>query len=144
LPFVHKIIATSSVPMPIPRLVVGLIFLSEGLQKFITPDATGAGRFQKIGFADAYLWASVVGGFEIVCGLLILTGLLTRVAALPLLVIMAVAFVATKVPTLVEKGFWTFVHDYRTDFAMTLLLLFILYYGGGNKSVDKKWYDKKQ
>lgn len=143
MPFIDKIIATSAGPVLIPRLVVGLIFFSEGLQKFITPDATGTGRFQKIGFTDPHLWATVVGGFEIVCGLLILVGLFTRLAALPLLVIMAVAFVTTKVPTLLEKGFWTFAHDYRTDFAMTLLLLFIIYYGGGKASIDKKWYDKK-
>lgn len=140
----NKLIATASVPVFIPRLLVGLVFVSEGLQKFITPAATGTGRFEKIGFAEPYFCASVVGGFEIVCGLLILVGFLTRLAALPLLLIMAVAFVTTKVPTLTEKGFWTFAHDYRTDFAMTMLLLFIFYYGGGKNSIDKMWYDKKR
>lgn len=96
--FIDKIIATLAAPVFIPRLVVGGIFLMEGLQKFITPDAAGGSRFQKIGFTNPYLWAPVVGGFEIVCGLLILLGLFTR-AALPLLVIMAVAFVTTKVFT---------------------------------------------
>lgn len=120
------------------RLVVGLIFLSEGLQKYITPDITGTGRFAKIGFSNPSFWAYFTGGFEIICGILILIGLLTRIAAVPLLIIMIVAFINTKIPTLMDKGFWAFAHAYRTDFAMTLLLIFLLIYGGGNNSIDKK------
>lgn len=120
------------------RLVVGLIFLSEGLQKYITPDITGTGRFAKIGFSNPSFWAYFTGGFEIICGILILIGLLTRIAAVPLLIIMIVAFITTKIPTLMDKGFWAFAHAYRTDFAMTLLLIFLLIYGGGNNSIDKK------
>jgi uncharacterized membrane protein YphA (DoxX/SURF4 family) len=120
------------------RLAVGLIFLSEGLQKYITPDITGAGRFAKIGFSNPSFWAYFTGGFEIICGILILIGLLTRIAAVPLLIIMIVAFITTKIPTLMDKGFWAFAHAYRTDFAMTLLLIFLLIYGGGNNSIDKK------
>jgi hypothetical protein len=51
---------------------------------------------------------------------------------------MIVAFITTKIPTLMDKGFWAFAHAYRTDFAMTLLLIFLLIYGGGNNSIDKK------
>lgn len=120
------------------RLAVGLIFLSEGLQKYITPDITGAGRFAKIGFSNPSFWAYFTGGFEIICGILILIGLLARIAAVPLLIIMIVAFITTKIPTLMDKGFWAFAHAYRTDFAMTLLLIFLLIYGGGNNSIDKK------
>lgn len=133
-----KLINTTNVPALIPRLIVGLVFLSEGLQKFITPDATGAGRFMKIGFSDPSFWAYFTGSFEIVCGMLILIGLFTRLAVIPLLAIMCVAFIATKIPVLTEKGFWNFAHEYRTDFAMTLLLIYLLIYGGGNNSIDKK------
>lgn len=131
-----RIFNTTNVPTLIIRLVVGFIFLSEGLQKYITPAATGAGRFEKIGFSHPSFWAYFTGSFEIVCGMLILLGLVTRLAAIPLLIIMLVAFISTKIPTLMQKGFWTFAHEYRTDFAMTFLLIFLLIYGGGRKSID--------
>ena len=73
-----------------------------------------------------------------VCGILILIGLFARIAAIPLLIIMLVAFVTTKIPILIQKGFWSFAHEYRTDFAMTLLLILLLIYGGGNHSMDRK------
>lgn len=135
----NKIFNTSSAPTLIPRLIVGLVFLSEGIQKFITPDTVGAGRFAKIGFEYPEFWALFVGAFEIACGILLLYGLFTRLASIPLLIIMIVAFITTKYPVLIEKGFFSMAHDYRTDFAMTLLLLFLLIYGGGNFSLDKKF-----
>ena len=134
----NRILRTSSVPTIIPRIIVGLIFLSEGLQKFITPDTVGTGRFAKIGFPNPQFWATFVGAFEITCGILILFGLFTRLASIPLLIIMVVSFITTKYPILVEKGFWPMAHEYRTDFAMTMLLLFLLYFGGGNFSLDKR------
>jgi len=134
----NKILRSASVPTIIPRIVVGLIFLSEGLQKFMTPDTVGAGRFAKIGFSNPEFWATFVGAFEIICGMLILFGLFTRMASIPLLIIMVVSFITTKYPILIEKGFWPMAHEYRTDFAMTMLLLFLLYFGGGNLSLDKR------
>jgi uncharacterized membrane protein YphA (DoxX/SURF4 family) len=139
----NKILRTTSVPTLIPRLIVGLVFLSEGFQKFILPDTVGAGRFTKIGFEHPEFWASFTGAFEIICGVLILIGLITRLASIPLLVIMFVAFITTKYPLLINKGFLAMAHDYRTDFAMTLLLLFLIYYGGGNKSLDKKFFNNE-
>jgi len=133
-----NLLTTADTPTLIPRLIVGLIFLSEGLQKYVTPDATGPGRFIKIGFSNPSFWAYFTGSFEIACAILILIGLLTRFATIPLLIIMAVAFLKTKIPILIEKGFWSFAHEYRTDFAMTLLLIYLLIYGGGNNSADKK------
>jgi uncharacterized membrane protein YphA (DoxX/SURF4 family) len=133
-----KIIKTGNVPTLIIRLVVGLIFLSEGLQKYITPETVGTGRFAKIGFSNPAFWAYWVGSFEIVCGILILFGLIIRFAAIPLLVVMLVAFVTTKISILTHKDFWAFAHEYRTDFAMTLLLVYLLIYGNTNKSMIKK------
>jgi uncharacterized membrane protein YphA (DoxX/SURF4 family) len=133
-----RILETSPVPTLLCRLAVGLIFLSEGLQKYIRPEEVGTGRFEKIGFPNPAFWAYFTGSFEIVCGILILLGFLTRLAAIPLLIVMLTAFVTTKIPLLLDKGFWSFAHDYRTDFAMTLLLIFLLIYGGGRNSVDMK------
>lgn len=139
----NKILHTSSAPTIIPRLIVGLIFLSEGLQKFITPEIVGGGRFEKIGFSHPVFWANFTGTFEIICGILLLFGLFTRLATLPLLIVMCVAFIKTKIPILIDKGFGAMAHEYRTDFAMTLLLLFLLYLGGGNFSLDKKFFKWK-
>ena len=136
----NRILYTGSIPAIIPRLIVGLVFLSEGLQKFVYPELTGTGRFIKIGFSNPEFWANFTGAFEITCGILILLGLLTRFASIPLLIIMLVAFVKTKIPILTDKGFWAMAHEYRTDFAMTLLLIFLLYYGGGRFSLDRKYF----
>jgi putative oxidoreductase len=118
------------------RLVVGLVFLTEGIQKYLFPELLGTGRFTKIGFVDPAFWAYFTGTFEIVCGTLILLGLLTRLASVPLLVIMATAFLTTKWPLLAGKGFWVFAHEYRTDFAMTLLLGYLFISGSGRWSID--------
>lgn len=133
-----RIQKTTYIPTLLCRLAVGLIFLSEGIQKYVTPDITGTGRFAKIGFSNPAFWAYFTATFEIVCGVLVLIGLLTRLAAIPLLIIMIVSFITTKYPELIEKGFWFMAHDYRTDFAMTLLLIFLLIYGGGSYSMDYK------
>ena len=124
------------------RLVVGQIFLTEGIQKYLFPELLGTGRFMKIGFADPAFWAYFTGTFEIICGTLIILGLLTRLASIPPFIIMMVAFVTTKLPMLLGKGFWPFMHEYRTDFAMTLLLIFLFIYGAGKWSVDSKMRPK--
>lgn len=121
----------------IPRLVVGLVFLSEGIQKFLFPESVGAGRFEKIGFANPEALATLVATFEIISGLLMLAGFIVRLAAVPLLTIMATAIITTKIPILIQNGFWQMAHESRTDFAMTMLILFILIYGAGKPSVDR-------
>lgn len=136
--FMKYLLKTSAIPLILCRLAVGVIFLSEGIQKFIRPDEVGTGRFAKIGFTNPTFWAYFTGSFEIACGILVLIGLLTRLAVIPLLIIMATAFITTKIPILLDKGFWSFAHEYRTDFAMTLLLLLLFVYGAGSRSVDLK------
>ena len=118
------------------RVVVGLVFLTEGIQKFLFPALLGTGRFTQIGFSDPAFWAYFTGSFEIVCGALLLAGLLTRIAAFPLFLIMITAFVSTKWPILIHKGIWVMAHEYRTDFAMTLLLIYLFFSGGGKWSAD--------
>jgi putative oxidoreductase len=125
------------------RLIVGLVFLSEGIQKFLYPEITGVGRFETIGFNYATFFTYFVATFEILCGMLILFGLLTRLAAVPLLVIMITAIVTTKIPILTDQGFWFMAHAARTDFAMTLLLVFLLIYGPGKHSLDSLFYMEK-
>jgi uncharacterized membrane protein YphA (DoxX/SURF4 family) len=120
----------------LPRLIVGLVFLSEGIQKFLFPELVGAGRFEKIGFTNPELMAELVASFEVICGVLLLIGFSVRVASIPLLIIMLTAITTTKIPILQEKGFWQMAHDSRTDFAMTLLIIFLIIYGAGKLSID--------
>ena len=120
----------------LPRIVIGFVFLSEGIQKFLFPELVGVGRFEKIGFTNPEFLAAFVATFEIVCGILVLLGLFTRLASIPLLIIMGTALVTTKIPILLNKGFWSMAHESRTDFAMTVLLIYLLIYGAGKLSFD--------
>jgi putative oxidoreductase len=118
------------------RLMVGLVFLSEGIQKFLFPDSVGVGRFIKIGLPAPEFTAYFVAVFEIVCGSLIALGLLTRLAVIPTITIMLVAISTTKIPILMEDGFWKMAHDSRTDYSMLLGSLFLLCVGAGGFSLD--------
>ena len=120
------------------RLMVGAVFVSEGIQKFLFPAEVGAGRFAKIGLPSPELLASFVGGVEIGCGVLLLVGFLTRLATLPLLAVMASAIITTKLPILQQSGFWKMAHEARTDFAMTMGLLFLFIVGAGKVSYDAR------
>jgi putative oxidoreductase len=119
------------------RVLVGSVFLSEGIQKFLFPEALGAGRFAKIGIPAPQYSAPLVGTVEIVAGTLLLLGLLTRLAALLLRVDIVVAIATTKLPML-AKGFWATAHEARTDWSMLLGLLFLLAAGAGSRSIDAR------
>jgi uncharacterized membrane protein YphA (DoxX/SURF4 family) len=134
------------------RLLVGAVFLSEGIQKFLFPDLDGAGRFAKIGIPSPEIMAPFVGVVEVTCGLFILAGFLTRLAAIPLLVNIAVAILSTKVPVLLGHGYWSFslpkltqyglwsmAHEGRADFSMLMGLLFLLITGAGLWSMDARF-----
>jgi len=134
------------------RIVVGGIFLTEGIQKFLYPGDLGAGRFTKIGIPAPDMMGPFVGGIEIICGVLLIIGLLTRLAAILLLADISVAIVSTKIPILLAHGFWGFsltkllrygflsmIHEARTDLAMWFGLIFLLIVGAGRKwSLDAK------
>ena len=119
------------------RLAAGLIFLTQGVLKYTDPKM-GVIRFTHIGFPYPGFTAHLVGGFEIVCGLLVLLGLFTRLATIPLLAVILTAIGTTKIPELVRpgQGFWFLVSDARTDFAMLCSLLFLLCSGAGRWSID--------
>lgn len=140
---IKQIIATDIArTTSIIRVMVGTVFLSEGIQKFLFASVRGAGRFEKIGLPWPDFLGSFVGTFEILCGALLLLGLLTRAAAIPLLIIMLVAISTTKVDILVQQGFWEMMHAARTDWSMTLGTIFLLIRGGGYGSFDL-WIQKR-
>jgi uncharacterized membrane protein YphA (DoxX/SURF4 family) len=77
-----------------------------------------------------------VGVVEIVCGTLLILGLLTRLACVPLLIDICTAIATTKIPMLMKQGFWAMAHETRTDFSMLLGLIFLLIAGGGPWALD--------
>jgi putative oxidoreductase len=131
------------------RLVVGGTFLSEGIQKFLFPDQLGVGRFVEIGIPSPEVMAPFVGVCEIACGAILILGLLTRLAAIAMIVNISVAILSTKIPLVLGHGYWLFntpkansygfwsmMHESRTDFAMLLGGLFLLIVGAGCISID--------
>lgn len=132
------------------RLLVGLVvFFPEGIQKLAFPDILGAGRFANIGIPYPDLMGPFVGSIETICGALIILGLFTGLASIPLIVIMIVAIVSTKVPILLghdfwifhlpklaRYGFWSMLHEARADFDMLLGSIYLLIEGGGVWSID--------
>ncbi|HEX7235699.1 MAG TPA: DoxX family protein [Gammaproteobacteria bacterium] len=133
------------------RLAVAFVFLPEGIQKLLFPEILGSGRFARIGIPAPELMGPFVGTVEIVCGVLILVGLATRAASVPLIVTMIVAIVTTKIPIalghdwwifhvaeLSRYGFWSFLHETRTDWAMLMGALYLLAAGAGPWSLDEK------
>lgn len=133
----QKIISTNNLGATLLiRLMVGAVFLSEGIQKFLYAEKNGAGRFEKIGFPNPDFLGPFVGSFEIVCGVLILIGFLTRLASVPLIIIMLVAISTTKIPILHNEGFWEMLHAARTDWSMLLGSIYLLIMGSGKWSAD--------
>jgi putative oxidoreductase len=132
------------------RLAVAIVFISEGIQKFLYPASLGAGRFAKIGIPAPDVMGPFIGLVELGCGTLILVGLFTRLAALLLLADMTVAILSTKLPILMGHGYWRFaapsgkpglwsmLHEARTDLSMWLACLFLLLVGAGERSVDAR------
>jgi putative oxidoreductase len=135
------------------RCLVGLIvFLPEGIQKLAYPDVLGAGRFAKIGIPIPDIMGPFVGGVEVICGSLIIIGLLTRLAAVPLIIIMIVALVSTKLPILLghdvgmfhlpadmkRLGFWSTMHESRADLTMLLGCIYLFIVGAGKWSLDAR------
>ena len=133
------------------RVVVGVVFASEGIQKFLFADAQGAGRFAKIGIPAPELMGPFVGVVEIVCGVLVVAGLVTRLAAVPLIIDMLVALASTKVPILLghgywlfahtfapKEGLWAFLHESRTDLSMLFCSTFLGLVGAGAWSLDAR------
>jgi putative oxidoreductase len=134
-----RLLSTDAAPaVLLGRPLVGAVFLSEGIQKFLFGGQLGIGRFATIGLPAPHVLAPFVGTVEITCGTLVLLGLATRLAAVPLLMVMSVALATTKWPILVNQGFWAAAHEARTDWSMFLGALFLLVIGAGRWSIDAR------
>ena len=131
------------------RLMAGGVFVSEGIMKFVFP-SLGAGRFTKLGFPLPHATASLIAGFEIVGGALLITGLITRLVAIPFVIEMIVAILSTKIalylgtsplplpPAPPVVGLWAVLHESRSDYAQLLTSLFLVIVGPGLWSLDAR------
>jgi len=122
------------------RLMVGGVFLSEGILKFVYPLDLGSGHFLSIGFPMPFFSAYVCAIVEIICGTCVLLGLLTRLAAFPLFIITMFSIAAIQLPIMAEYGFWAMLHAARVDWCMLLGSSYLLLKGGGRWSLDRKWW----
>lgn len=127
--------ARSSLGLFLLRIMVGWVFLSEGIQKFLYPAADGVGRFHHIGIPIPQFSAPFVGVVEIVCGGLLIVGFAAGFAIVALLIDICVAIATTKAPILMKQGFWPAMHEGRTDFCMLLGLIAIALLGLGRFAV---------
>ncbi|HEY1904051.1 MAG TPA: DoxX family protein [Terracidiphilus sp.] len=145
-----------SLPIILIRVIVGVVFVTEGILKFIHPSELGAGRFAAIGLPYAHVLAPVVGVVEIAGGLAIVLGLFAGEAALTLLVVMATALVTTKVPILLGRpfgpfalmklshyGVLSFLHEARLDLCMIFALLAVAIDRGIRLGRRRQWYQSK-
>src|SRR5215470_9111241 len=129
------------------RLMAGGVFFWEGLLKFVYANQ-GVGRFTKLGIPFPHLTATLIGGLEIVGGLLLLAGLSTRLIAIPFVAEMVVAILSTKIslylgtsplplpPAPPQVGFWAVLHEIRSEYAQMLTVLFLMVNGPGKWSLD--------
>jgi uncharacterized membrane protein YphA (DoxX/SURF4 family) len=129
------------------RLMAGGVFLWEGILKFVYVNQ-GVGRFTKLGIPFPDATATFIGGLEIVGGVLVITGLLTRLIAVPFIIEMVVAILSTKIalylgtsplplpPAPPQVGFWAVLHEIRSEYAQLMTTLFLLVAGPGRLSLD--------
>jgi uncharacterized membrane protein YphA (DoxX/SURF4 family) len=136
------------------RLMAGGVFFWEGLLKFVYVNQ-GVGRFTKLGIPFPHFTAAFIGYLEIFGGLLLLTGLTTRLIAIPFIAEMIVAVLSTKIslylgtsplplpPAPPQVGFWAVLHEIRSEYAQILIVIFLLINGPGKWSLDavllRKW-----
>jgi putative oxidoreductase len=129
------------------RLMAGGVFFWEGLLKFVYANQ-GIGRFTKLGLPVPDVLAPAIAVLEIGGGLLLMSGLGTRLISVPFIVEMIVAILATKVslflgtsplpkpPSPPQMGIWAVLHEIRADYAQIMSCLFLLAAGPGPWSLD--------
>lgn len=118
-----------NLPMLLVRAIVGLVFLTEGILKFVEPGELGAGRFAHIGLPLPQIVAPFVGLVEVMAGAALMLGIYAGDAALLLLIVI----LTTKVPILLghpfgrfepprlnHYGLLSFLHESRTDLCVMI------------------------
>jgi uncharacterized membrane protein YphA (DoxX/SURF4 family) len=129
------------------RLMAGGVFFSEGILKFVYTNQ-GVGRFTKLGIPAPDVMAHFVAGLEIIGGLFLVMGFLTRLISIPFIFEMLVAIATTKIslyfgtsplplpPSPPQLGVWAVLHETRSDYAQIMTVIFLLIAGPGRLSID--------
>ena len=135
------------------RLMAGGVFFSEGLLKFAYVNQ-GVGRFTKLGMPMPGVLAPAIAILEIVGGLLLMSGLGTRLISVPFIAEMVVAILSTKIALYFGtsplpkpaappfSGWWAVLHESRSDYAQLLCCIYLLISGPGPWSLDalvRRW-----
>jgi uncharacterized membrane protein YphA (DoxX/SURF4 family) len=120
------------------RSFLGFLHLEGITERSLVCAVPSVARRRLVGLPEPLIVAPFVGVVEIAFGAFILLGFLTRLSAVPLLMDISVAIATTKVPMLLDKGFWAAAHEARTDVSMLLGLIFLLTVGAGPWSVDAR------
>jgi putative oxidoreductase len=119
---------------PLMRFSVGAILMPHGYSKLFTGGVAGtAVGIAKLGLPAPLAWAYLVGAVEFFAALLLAIGLLTRPAALLILIEMAVITFFIQFP---NGYFWTKM-GYEYALLLGLLSLGFCLGGGGPLSVDR-------
>jgi putative oxidoreductase len=146
-----------NLPLLLVRIIVGIVFLTEGILKFMLPDELGAGRFAHIGLPVPHLLAPAVGILEVISGAAVILNLYTGEAAVLLLCVILTALITTKVPILLghslgrfgvprsaaHTGVFVFLHEARTDLAMLFSLVAILIDSGVRFVRPREWWQRR-
>ncbi len=146
-----------NLPLLIVRILVGLVFITEGVLKFVLKSELGTGRFARIGLPVPHLLAPFVGIVEIVSGAAVLLNLYTGEAAVLLLCVIVTALITTKFPILIghsigafkppadskHSGVLAFIHEARADLSMLFCLVAILVDSGVRLRPRREWYQKR-
>jgi len=135
------------------RTIVGLVFLIEGILKFVRPDELGIGRFSQIGLPLPHLIAPFVGCVEIVGGCALILNFYAGDAALLLLAVILTALITTKLPILLGRplgpfslaklthyGWLSFLHEARTDLCMLFGAVAVAIDSGLQVGRRRRWY----
>jgi len=129
------------------RLMAGGVFFWEGLLKFVYVNQ-GVGRFTKLGMPMPEVLAPAIAVLEIGGGLLLMSGLATRLISVPFIIEMIVAMLSTKIslyygtsplpapPSPPIMGGWAVLHEIRSEFAQVMTCLYLLAAGPGPWSLD--------
>lgn len=134
------------------RVMAGGVFFWEGILKFVYANQ-GIGRFTKLGMPFPHFTTDFVALLEIIGGLLVLSGFLTRWISVPFIVEMIVAILSTKIslylgtyplplpPAPPRIGMWAVLHEVRSEYAQMLVVAFLLINGPGRWSLDA-WFKR--
>ena len=145
-----------NLPMILIRVIVAVVFITEGVLQLAYSSEYGAGRFARIGIMYPHVMGPLVGVVEIVAGAAVLANFYAGDAAIFLLAVIITAIITTKIPVLIGRplgpfalpknvtryGVLGFLHESRTDLAMLFSLAAIAIDSGVRGGSQRRGYQR--